>query len=229
MIIGAGARSRYILPGAGAGAGAAEQFYSEPEPEPEPECFPGAGAEAGADQKCHGSASLISRDTKLQSRIFNILKSSKNFQYCKHFFLFKIVPPQNQHFQKTAQHVRWKRLMNRCTKFQADIFKNGCYDKNLSKQAFFTWFRDFTAIFRFFFIDFATSKSVLESFFALFVKIWPENMYHSSKSRKFVVWPFFPGDWDSLDLVILWSQSIGNDTYKCQRHYPCRFVGFVWA
>ena len=36
----------------GAGAGAAEQFYSEPEPEPE--CFPGAGA----DQKCHGSASL---------------------------------------------------------------------------------------------------------------------------------------------------------------------------
>ena len=43
-------RSRYILPG----AGAVEQFYSEPEPEPE--CFPGAGA--GADQKCHGSASL---------------------------------------------------------------------------------------------------------------------------------------------------------------------------
>ena len=49
-------RSRYILPGAGAGAGAAEQFYSEPEPEPE--CCPGAGA--GADQKCHGPASLLS-------------------------------------------------------------------------------------------------------------------------------------------------------------------------
>ena len=45
------------LPGAGAGAGAAEQFYSEPEPEPE--CFPGAGAGAAADQKCHGSASLL--------------------------------------------------------------------------------------------------------------------------------------------------------------------------
>ena len=40
-----------------AGAGAAEQFYSEPELEPE--CFPGAGAGAGADQKCHGSASLV--------------------------------------------------------------------------------------------------------------------------------------------------------------------------
>ena len=48
-------RSRYILPGAGAGAGAVGQFYSESEPEPEPECFPGAGA----DQKCHGSASLV--------------------------------------------------------------------------------------------------------------------------------------------------------------------------
>ena len=44
-------RSRYILPG----AGVAEQCCSEPEPEPE--CFPGAGA--GADQKCHGSASLL--------------------------------------------------------------------------------------------------------------------------------------------------------------------------
>ena len=38
--------------GAGAGAGAAETFYSEQEPEPE--YFPAAGA----DQKCHGSASL---------------------------------------------------------------------------------------------------------------------------------------------------------------------------
>ena len=45
--------------GAGAGAGAAEQLYSEPELEPEPECCPGAGAGPGADQKCHGSASLV--------------------------------------------------------------------------------------------------------------------------------------------------------------------------
>ena len=64
FIIGAGAGAG--VAGAGTfcpepepGAGAAEQFYSEPEPEPEPECFPGAGAGAGADQKFHGSASLI--------------------------------------------------------------------------------------------------------------------------------------------------------------------------
>ena len=49
-----------IFPGAGAGAGAAEKFYSEPEPVPEPEYFPRSRRpEPGADQKCHGSVSLI--------------------------------------------------------------------------------------------------------------------------------------------------------------------------
>ena len=57
------------------------------------------------------------------------------------------------------------------------------------------------------------------SFFALFAKIWPTNMYHSSKSRNLFVWPSLPGDlrWP---WPILWSQSTGNDAYKCQRHYP---------
>ena len=35
----------------------------EPEPEPEPECCPGAGAGAGVDQKCHGSASLVPKQS----------------------------------------------------------------------------------------------------------------------------------------------------------------------
>ena len=40
------------------------------------------------------------------------------------------------------------------------------YDiKHVKKQALFTSFRDFTAIFRFFFTDFDASKSVLGSFF----------------------------------------------------------------
>ena len=43
--------------GAGAGAAGAGTFC----PEPEPECCHGAGAGAGADQKCHGSKSLILR------------------------------------------------------------------------------------------------------------------------------------------------------------------------
>ena len=74
-----------------------------------------------------------------------------------------------------------------------------------------------------FLTDFDASKSVLGSFFAFLAKIWLKNMYRSSKTRFFFVWPFSPGDlrWPWL---VLWSQSTGNDTYRCQWHYPCRFI-----
>ena len=85
------------------------------------------------------------------------------------------------------------------------------------------WFSEFC-----FFTDFDASKSVLGSFFAFFAKIWPKNMYRSSKSRHFFAGPFSPGDL-TWPWPLLWSQSAVNDTYKCQRHYQCRFVGFVWA
>ena len=73
------------------------------------------------------SASLvISSATKLLSRILEILKIPQNFQnFRQFFFLFQNFPPQNQNFQKTGQYVRGQRLMNMCTKFQVDIFKNG--------------------------------------------------------------------------------------------------------
>ena len=102
------------------------------------------------------------------------------------------------------------------------------WHKSCQKQALFTSFRDFTVIFRFFWTDFDASKSVLGSFFAFFAKIWPKNMYRSSKSRNFCVWPFSPGDlrWP---WPVLWSQSTGNDTYRCQWHCPCRSIGFVCA
>ena len=79
-----------------------------------------------------------------------------------------------------------------------------------------------------FLTDFDASKSVLGSFFAFFAKIWPKNIYRSSKSRKKFVCPFSPGDlrWP---WPVLWSQNTGNDTYRCQWHYPCRFIGFVCA
>ena len=69
------------------------------------------------------------------------------------------------------------------------------------------WFSEFC-----FLTDFDASKSDLGSFFAFFAKIWPKNMYRSSKSRNFFVWPFSPGDlrWP---WPVLWSQSTGNDTY----------------
>ena len=51
------------------------------------------------------------------------------------------------------------------------------------------WFSKF-----YFLTDFDASKSVLGSFFAFLAKIWPKNMYRSSKSRKkcvtfFTWWP----------------------------------------
>ena len=53
--------------------------------------------------------------------------------------------------------------------------------------------------------------------------------YRSSKSRFFFfAWPFLPGDL-TWPWPLLWPQSTVNDTYKCQRHYPCRLVGFVCA
>ena len=82
------------------------------------------------------------------------------------------------------------------------------------------WFSEFC-----FLTDFDASKSVSRSSFAFFAKICPKNMYRSSKSRNFFVWPFSPGDlrWP---WPVLWSQSTENDTYRCQWHYPCRFIGF---
>ena len=57
------------------------------------------------------------------------------------------------------------------------------------------WFSEF-----YFLIDFDASKSVLGSFFAFFAKIWPKNMYRSSKSRFFLFDLFHLVTWDDLDL-----------------------------
>ena len=57
------------------------------------------------------------------------------------------------------------------------------------------WFYEFC-----FLTDFDASKSVLGSFFAFFVKIWPKNMYRSSKSRIFLFDLFHLVNWDDLDL-----------------------------
>ena len=59
------------------------------------------------------------------SRIFKILKILENFQKKVHFFSFQNSFPPNQNFQKTVTYVRGKCLMNMCTIFQVDIFKNG--------------------------------------------------------------------------------------------------------
>ena len=56
-------------------------------------------------------------------------------------------------------------------------------------------------IFRILFFDrFWRFKSVLGSFFAFFAKIWPKNMYCSSKSRNYLFDLFHLVTWDYLDL-----------------------------
>ena len=92
--------------------------------------------------------------------------------------------------------------MNICTQFQADILKNGRDDINMYVQTgTFPVIAGLTVIFRILFlIDFDASKSVLRSFFASFAKIWPKNMYHSSKSRFFLFDLFYLVTWDDLDL-----------------------------
>ena len=144
------------------------------------------------------------------------------------FFFSRQFPP-NQNLQKNITYVRGQCLMNMCTKFYVDIFKNS-WDiaQNMSKRALFTSFRDFTVIFLILFFDrFWRFKKCFRLIFAFFAKICHKNMYRSL-NLDFFVWPFSPGDlrWP---WAVLWSQSTGTDTYRCQWHYPCRFIGFVCA
>ena len=124
----------------------------------------------------------------------------KKWKFSKRsIFLFLIQFPPNQNFQKTVINVRGLCLMNMCTQFQVDIFKNGWkHVKNRHFSRHFgtlPWFSEFC-----FLTDFDASKSVLGSFFAFFTKIWPKNMYHSSKSLIFLFDLFHPVTWDDLDL-----------------------------
>ena len=81
------------------------------------------------------------------------------------------------------------------------------WHKTCEKQALSRHFGTLPRFSEFYFLtDFDASKSVLGSFFAFFAKIWPKNMYHTSKSRNFLFDLFLPGDlrWP---WPLLWSQS----------------------
>ena len=112
------------------------------------------------------------------------------------------------------------RYLQKWLRYNIKHVKNRHFSRNFGTLP---WFSEF-----YFLTDFDASKSVLGWFFAFSAKIWPKNMYRSSKSRFFFAWPFLPGDL-TWPWPLLWSWSTVNVTYKCQRHYPCRFVGFVCA
>ena len=173
----------------------------------------------------------ISRATKLQSRIFKILKITnflKKNSTC--FFLFQIFPLKIKSLKKTYNMLEgngwWICAQNfkSISSKMAEIWHKTCQKQALSRHfGTFPWFSEF-----YFFTDFDASKTVLGSFFAFSAKIWPKNMYRTSKSRNFLLDLFLPCDlrWP---WPLLWSKSTVNDTYKGQRHYPCRLVDFVCA
>ena len=160
---------------------------------------------------------------------WNFWKFSKMSKIFNNFFLFQYFFPSKSKFSKNrttcwraiADEYVYKmlsRYLQKWLRYDIKHVKTGTFSRHFGTLP---WFSEF-----YFLTDFDASKSVLGSFFAFFAKIWPKNMYRSSKSRKFFAWPFLPGDL-TWPWPLLWLQSTVNDTYKCQRHYPCRLVGLV--
>ena len=169
----------------------------------------------------------------LQNCYLGFSKCSKFWKFskkCPIFFLFETVSPKSKNSknrnlcQRVMSHEYVykisSRYLQKWLRYNIKHVKNSRFSRHFGTLPWFSEFRFLT--------DFDASKSILGSFFAFFAKIWPKNMYCSSKSRKKFVWPFSPGDlrWP---WPVLWSKSTGNDTYRCQWHYPCRFIGFVCA
>ena len=132
------------------------------------------------------------------------------------FFSFRKSFPSDQNFKKNVTYVRGQFLMNMCTKFQVDIFKNG-WDTtwNMSKTDTFHiisgLYRDFL---NFMFWPILTLHKVLEGHFSRILRKSDLKTCIAALNHEFFVWPFSPGDlrWT---WPVLWSQSTGNDTYRC--------------
>ena len=89
-----------------------------------------------------------------------------------------------------AQNFKW------ISSKMAEIWHKTC-----QKQVLFTSFRTLPWFSEFYFLtDFDAWKSVLGSFFAFFAKIWPINMYRSSKSRIVFCLTFFTW-WPDMTLT----------------------------
>ena len=139
----------------------------------------------------------ISGATNLLSQILKISKIPQNFQNIRQFFsLSKFTPSKSKFSTKMDNMLEgngwWICVQNfkSISSKMAEIWHKTC-----QKQALFTSFRDFTVIFRIlFFYRFWCFKKCFRIIFAFFAKIWPKNMYRSSKSRTIFAWTFLPGD-----------------------------------
>ena len=84
------------------------------------------------------------------------------------------------------------RYLQKWMRYSKEHVKNRHFSRHFGTLP---WFSEFC-----FWTDFDASKSVLGSFFAFFAKIWPKNMYRSSKSRFFLFDLFHLMTWYDLDL-----------------------------
>ena len=89
-------------------------------------------------------------------------------------------------------HKISSRYLQKWLKYDRKHVKNRHFSRHFRTLP---WFSEF-----YFLTDFDASKGVLGSFFAFFAKIWPKNMYRSSKSRNFFAWPFFTW-WPEMTLT----------------------------
>ena len=142
-------------------------------------------------------------------------------------FLFQNFPLKIFFLKKNVKCVRGQGLMNICTKFQVGTYLQKWlrYDIKHVKNRHFGTLPRFSEFY--FFTDFDASKSVLGSF-SRSLRESDLKTCIAALTHEFFAWPSLHNDlrWP---WPLLWSQSTVNDTYKCQRYYPCRFVGFVWA
>ena len=117
--------------------------------------------------------------------------------------------------------------VNKCTKFQIDISKNGrVLPFWMSKRPFFKPFQTISAFLRFsIFFDLGRTKSVSGSFCALFTKLDAKTCSALSKPKIYILifltsWPWMILTWHEVTKGL-------EGTQRYLRHDPCRFIGFV--
>ena len=162
------------------------------------------------------------------SKFWKFLKNYKIFNIF--FFFFKNFPFKIKIFKKPYNMLEGNGWCICAQNFKSISSKLAeIWHKTCQKQPLFTSFRDLTEIFRILLFDrFWRFKKCFRAIFRVLSENLTKNMYRTSKLRNFLLDLFLSGDlrWP---WPLLWSQSTVNDTYKCQRHYPCRLVGFVCA
>ena len=122
-------------------------------------------------------------------------------------------------------YMKWRRISS-ATKLLSRIFKTLKIPQNFQSFNIFFLFQNFSLQNQNFqkTVQYVRGQWLMN----MCIKFQVDIFKNGSKSRNVLLDLFLPGDLRS-PWPLLWSQSTVNDAYKCQRHYPCRLVGFVCA